>query len=144
MRHDSQLELPVVRDDELIPLLAGERLSDLVDVLVESRLVQQVWLSRRETPCLGVDIYRAVDSPVLVRQLNERADEGLQERLQTLQLHQAVYRGARLLRPGLPAFLPLLLVVVPDLPVLLLLDVSGQPLQDRRIYRGESGRRQFQ
>jgi len=96
MGEHSQLELSVIRNDKFLALFCDERLANFVDVLIECRLVLDVWFSAREAPRFGVDVYRAVDTAVAVDVPLQRLNESFEQGLDVSVLYQAFQSAAEL------------------------------------------------
>lgn len=104
MREKTQLELPVVRDDELTSRSTREGLPNLVFILLECRLVLQIWSARGQASGLRVDVQAAVHTtlwpshPIFLERKNEVRE----------QRRRCIHRAQRIecrggLEPGTPA-----------------------------------------
>jgi hypothetical protein len=54
MGQHSQLELPVIGHDKFLTFFCNESLSNFVFVLVERRLILQIWLLAGQSPGFGI------------------------------------------------------------------------------------------
>ena len=127
MREDSQLELPVVCYDKFLPPFSDECLANLVDVLIERRLVLDVWLTTRKSTRFGVDIYRAMYAAVVVDVPLQRLYESFEQGLDVSVLYQTFQSAAQSAAELGIAFL---VEVLEGCTVSLVLGVAGHGLKD--------------
>mmetsp|Transcript_15744 Transcript_15744/g.40064 ORF Transcript_15744/g.40064 Transcript_15744/m.40064 type:complete len:551 (-) Transcript_15744:628-2280(-) len=99
VRQEPQLQLPVISDDQRLARLdvGGEGLSDLVPVLLQGRLILQVWPPGAQPARLGVDVHAAVDSALLAldRVALQGDDEVAQQRVDRGDIAEGVHGCAR-------------------------------------------------
>lgn len=78
---DPKLKLAIVSDDELVAFLRYKGEPDLVLVFVQCWLVLQIRSPRGESARLRVNVQTAMHTAVLICQVLQRSDEGLDQSL---------------------------------------------------------------
>ena len=77
MGKNTKLQLPIITHHQGISLFCSEGLSDVVNILFQSRLVLQVGRSRRKATCFCIEIQRTVNTLLAVRYGLQRNDKGI-------------------------------------------------------------------
>lgn len=135
MCEHSELQLSVIGHNQLLALLSHEGLPDLVLILIESRLILEVWLSTRKSSRLRVEIHAAMDTASTIRGALEWAYVGRQQSFNLLKLKPARKRLATLLAFFLHANV---LKVIVSFSIVSLLRVAGKDLDYRPVCRGHA------
>ena len=56
MRKHSQFQLSVISNYKLLPFICDKSFANFVNILIEGRLVLDVWLATGKTSCFSVDV----------------------------------------------------------------------------------------
>ena len=83
---NTQLELTIVCNDELVAWFGDERLADMVYIFVAGGLILEVWPTAGDSTCLRVEVHAAVDSATFIRLLLQRIDIGREQFFDSLEL----------------------------------------------------------
>lgn len=77
MSEHTQFQLPVIRNNKFLTLIGNECLTNLIDVLLQGRLVLQIGLPSRQSTCLCIYVERAVNTLIGICVSPQRQDESL-------------------------------------------------------------------